>query len=168
MVGVAAIHDDTERPGLPLGLDGMKCVECDLIEVALFHGLFVGRPFFRRLIFPGLSRRGGVYKVDGNHTALAVGIGNAGGKLDHTLSPDEIDIERRPQRVFSIGRPWDKLSGFTENGVVEREDQRGLGSVEVLDVIADASKEDLRVNPLLCVKIIMGGPIGKLPPVGGD
>lgn len=168
LIGVAAVDEHAKCAVQAFGLELVKDCERDLIEVALLHGFPILRPFLFGFVLSGFSGSGGVHKINGDHSHFAVLVWKSRGELYHALRPDKVDIEGWPQGIFPIGGPRDELTCFTQDGVVQSDDKRGLCPVEDFHVGADALEEDLRMNTLLGVEIIISRPIGKLSTIGGD
>ena len=173
-VGVAAVNDHVQRGCLAavvLGALLLQLVEAfggQRVEIALLHFLLVGFDLLGGGAFAGLARRGGVPEDNGDHAHLVVFVGDGPGDLEFALSPDQIEVEGRPQRIPAVGRARDGSSGLAQNGVVQGDAKPGVSRAQGLHLPAKEAEDRLLVDALPGVEAVVGAPVLELPAEGGD
>jgi hypothetical protein len=76
-------------------------------------------------------------------------------------------MERRSQGVSAVRRTRNAPTRFSEEGIVQGDDQRGAGRLEGFDFGQNLAEENVGLDPLHGIELVLCGPILELATVGG-
>jgi len=84
------------------------------------------------------------------------------------LSPNQIEIEGWPKRVFAVGCAGDGFARLAKDRVVQGDAKRTGGSAECLDLLSDLAEYHILVDSILGVEGVMSRPVLELLAKEGD